>query len=154
MIFDLIKTAKQLFIDKTKTGVEADNVEDAISVLNSDLDTFDLKNSSSVVLDNTTHSCTEHNKTIAFNVPNMSKYRYIKLIGNCGDASGDFYIWYENKPTIETKFTFNISSATYQARCRIICNFPTENISIQGQIIGWNINTCKITQVVGYCPIN
>lgn len=37
MIFNLIKNAKQLFIDKTKTGVEADNVEDAISVLNSNL---------------------------------------------------------------------------------------------------------------------
>ncbi len=37
MILNLIKNAKQLFIDKTKTGVEADNVEDAISVLNSNL---------------------------------------------------------------------------------------------------------------------
>lgn len=37
MIFNLIKTAKQLFINRSKTGVAADNVEDAISVLNSNL---------------------------------------------------------------------------------------------------------------------
>lgn len=33
MIKHLIQCAKQLFIDKNKTGVEADNVEDAIKVL-------------------------------------------------------------------------------------------------------------------------
>lgn len=38
MIFNLIKTAKQLFIDRSKTGVAADNVEDAITVLNSNLE--------------------------------------------------------------------------------------------------------------------
>ena len=38
MIFNLIKTAKQLFINKSNTGVEADNVEDAIKVLNSNIE--------------------------------------------------------------------------------------------------------------------
>ena len=42
MIFNLIKTAKQLFINKKNTGVEADNVEDAIKVLKSDLDTREV----------------------------------------------------------------------------------------------------------------
>lgn len=34
MIFNLVKAAKQLFIDRNNTGVEADNVEDAIKALN------------------------------------------------------------------------------------------------------------------------
>ena len=34
MIFDLVKKAKEVFINKSNTGVEADNVEDAIKLLN------------------------------------------------------------------------------------------------------------------------
>ena len=37
MIFNLISKAKDLFINRNKTGVAADNVEDAITVLNSNL---------------------------------------------------------------------------------------------------------------------
>lgn len=37
MIFNLISKAKDLFINRKNTGVAADNVEDAISVLNSNL---------------------------------------------------------------------------------------------------------------------
>jgi hypothetical protein len=48
MIFNLIKTAKQLFINKKNTGVEADNVEDAISVLKSGLDGKQSKCSGSI----------------------------------------------------------------------------------------------------------
>ena len=37
MIFNLVKKAKEIFINKANTGVEAENVEDAIKVLNSNL---------------------------------------------------------------------------------------------------------------------
>lgn len=50
MIFNLVKAAKQLFIDKTKTGVAADNVEDAITVLNTDLNGIDISSEITVML--------------------------------------------------------------------------------------------------------